>query len=287
MRRIRLKEVAMTLNVPIEAIEKSFHKMLNEGKIHGIFDPKGGEFIQYDSEEIGDLIQLLASQPFRFEELAQRLQLNEEQVRLIIQKLHADNRIKGSLTSDGKGFISEPVIRALVFEEIENSKTIDPSKISSKTSIPEAVISSLLDQLNEQILNEVRPYGRITVADLSREIGLSQNLTLTVLKVAIMQGKIRGTLDMVDGIFQQQATQVDTFERRIISKEMDTSERRAISKPSKAWYFVPILLGIIGGIVGYFAVKDEDKEMAEALLGIGIFMTIISIFIIFSYYGLR
>ena len=46
------------------------------------------------------------------------------------------------------------------------------------------------------------------------------------------------------------------------------------------WYLVPILFGLIGGLIGYVGVKDEDKEMADALLAIGVIITIIEIFAI-------
>ena len=36
-------------------------------------------------------------------------------------------------------------------------------------------------------------------------------------------------------------------------------------KPSKAWYIVPILFGLIGGLVGYLVVKDDDRKMAKRI----------------------
>lgn len=47
------------------------------------------------------------------------------------------------------------------------------------------------------------------------------------------------------------------------------------NKPSGAWYLVPIFFGIIGGIIGYFAIKDKDNGMASNLLITGIVFTII------------
>lgn len=44
------------------------------------------------------------------------------------------------------------------------------------------------------------------------------------------------------------------------------------AKPSNIWYAVPIILGIIGGIIGYFAVKNIDKKMARNLLILGVIM---------------
>jgi hypothetical protein len=41
-------------------------------------------------------------------------------------------------------------------------------------------------------------------------------------------------------------------------------------RPSSAWYLVPFLFGIIGGLIAYVGVKDEDKDMATNLLIFGI-----------------
>jgi uncharacterized membrane protein YeaQ/YmgE (transglycosylase-associated protein family) len=48
-----------------------------------------------------------------------------------------------------------------------------------------------------------------------------------------------------------------------------------IEGPSFLWYFVPFFFGILGGIVGYVAVRDKDENMALGLLLFGIFWTVI------------
>jgi len=60
-------------------------------------------------------------------------------------------------------------------------------------------------------------------------------------------------------------------------------------KVSKAWYLVPLFFGILGGIIGYFAVKSRDKKTAKNLLIFGILWTIVLYGISFaiSYYLLR
>lgn len=52
-------------------------------------------------------------------------------------------------------------------------------------------------------------------------------------------------------------------------------------KPTKLWYLIPIFFGIVGGIIGYFAVKDNDQKLANNLLIIGIVMTLIGLFFSF------
>lgn len=49
-------------------------------------------------------------------------------------------------------------------------------------------------------------------------------------------------------------------------------EIRGSKKPSKLWYLLPIFLNIIGGVIGYFLLKDRDRKFAERLLIIGLVM---------------
>ena len=56
-----------------------------------------------------------------------------------------------------------------------------------------------------------------------------------------------------------------------------STQNKNSTKPSSAWYLVPLFLALLGGLLGYIALKDEDKKMADTLLYIGIFMTILGI----------
>ena len=49
------------------------------------------------------------------------------------------------------------------------------------------------------------------------------------------------------------------------------------TKPTKAWYLVPFFFNLIGGIIGYFAVKNEDRQMANRLLIFGLVMFVLVI----------
>jgi len=69
----------------------------------------------------------------------------------------------------------------------------------------------------------------------------------------------------------------DTRELRE-SKEMI---EEAIEGPSLLWYLVPFFFGILGGIVGYVAVKDKDENMGYGLLLFGIFWTVIGFVLYF------
>ena len=46
---------------------------------------------------------------------------------------------------------------------------------------------------------------------------------------------------------------------------------------SNAWYLLPIFIGMIGGIIGYLAIRKDDPTKAKNCIYIGIVMMIIGI----------
>ena len=46
---------------------------------------------------------------------------------------------------------------------------------------------------------------------------------------------------------------------------------------SKAWYILPVFMGIIGGIIAYFAVKRDDPKLGNNCLKVGIVMFVINL----------
>jgi hypothetical protein len=56
---------------------------------------------------------------------------------------------------------------------------------------------------------------------------------------------------------------------------------RKYKKTSRWWYLLPILFGPLGGIIGYFILKDRDRKFAEKLLIIGV--AIILVYIALSF----
>jgi len=50
-----------------------------------------------------------------------------------------------------------------------------------------------------------------------------------------------------------------------------------IRKRSSLWFLLPILFNIIGGVIAYFIIKDDDPSKAKNCLWLGIILSAISI----------
>lgn len=73
---------------------------------------------------------------------------------------------------------------------------------------------------------------------------------------------------------------------KIVEKPKVTeSYSESINRPTKAWYLVPIFFGIMGGLVMYLVLKDEDKRMAKKGLVLGIILGAIGIALVVIIYG--
>jgi len=62
-----------------------------------------------------------------------------------------------------------------------------------------------------------------------------------------------------------------------VKNKSENANKIVGEKPSKAWYILPIFFGFIGGLIGYFIIKDRDKKMATSILIVGIAISAISI----------
>lgn len=63
------------------------------------------------------------------------------------------------------------------------------------------------------------------------------------------------------------------------SSQLNKDEYDLVDRPSSAWFLVPFLFGIIGGIIGYVGTKDRDEDMALGLLVFGVIWTFVLGFI--------
>jgi len=48
-------------------------------------------------------------------------------------------------------------------------------------------------------------------------------------------------------------------------------------KASWVWWLLPIFLSIIGGVIGYFILKDKDPKMAKNVLMLGAVLFVLGI----------
>ena len=71
-------------------------------------------------------------------------------------------------------------------------------------------------------------------------------------------------------------------QKKIITKK----EPKVRKKPSNWWYLLPILLSVIGGIIGYFLFRNRNKDFAKRLLIIGFIMFAVLIVLQIIFAGL-
>ena len=48
-------------------------------------------------------------------------------------------------------------------------------------------------------------------------------------------------------------------------------------KRSNWWYLLPIFLGVIGGIIAYFALRRDDREKAKKCMYLGLILLAVGI----------
>ena len=57
-------------------------------------------------------------------------------------------------------------------------------------------------------------------------------------------------------------------------------------KRSNWWFLLPILLGLIGGIIAFFVLKNDDLKKAKNCLYLGIVLFLIGVVINLAIFGL-
>ena len=287
MKSLTLKEEAERLKVPLDSVVMAIRKSMSAGRIHGIIDTANQEFVCYEPEELNRLIERLNAERVSISELAEEFNIRTSQMRLIIHNLLGEKKVGGILFPSDDIFLSEELMEQLIYDHIKSTENINIHSMAENLNISEERIGIVLYKTGRRIVNVVKPYEKIGFADLSREINLPENITIILLKNLISNRELEGSLDMVNHVLTiNQMPKPSTGQRRELFNEQISHKQEVLtSKPSSAWYLVPIFLGIIGGVVGYIAVKDEDRSMANNLLYIGIASSIIGTIIIWGFYS--
>lgn len=66
---------------------------------------------------------------------------------------------------------------------------------------------------------------------------------------------------------------------------VNSSQLNQVPPVGRIWYLLPLFLGWIGGIIGYFLTKDRNPKRAKKILLVGIIPTIIGFGIVFGIAG--
>jgi len=69
---------------------------------------------------------------------------------------------------------------------------------------------------------------------------------------------------------------------RLVNEQLRSIPGKSSMVPesdSKWWYLVPIIFGIIGGLILYFAMRENSPKMAKNCLKIGIIVFIVTILV--------
>jgi hypothetical protein len=293
MRVVTFESEAKRLNITLQTAKQAFERSILLGKIQGTVDVKNNSVICYEPEELVSLIEDLNSEVVPVTTLAEDFSLDPDQVKLIISDLLRQNKVNGTLSIDGK-FISDKALYQIVIKTMQDSEIIDSYGVASKLSISESDVQKVLDRIVKQTLVIITPYSQIKIDALSQELELSTKFTLALVKKMIVEGKIKGKLDMINNGLIIENTQLKTNnksesfytpEGQKPYRENYSVSNTSTNKPTGAWYLAPLIFGLIGGILGYVAVKNDDPDMANNLLWLGIFMTFINIIAIWALYS--
>jgi len=64
-----------------------------------------------------------------------------------------------------------------------------------------------------------------------------------------------------------------------------SGEYHTTKRPSDLWYLLPIFFGLIGGLVMFFVLKDEDRKMAKDGVILGAVLSVIGGIVFAMSYG--
>ena len=140
-----------------------------------------------------------------------------------------------------------------------DAKKLEESKPASEISIEEleAAIKAKTAKVYEYIMNNNQ---RLNVANAAATLDLpAEEVEKSVFKL-VSEGKLT-----------KKGHTYQNGEKNRVKKK----------KPTAVWFIVVILMGIIGGLLGYAVLKNDHPKMANGLLFIGAFITLLALIILF------
>ena len=148
----------------------------------------------------------------------------------------------------------------------EKAKKLEESKPASEMSIEEleAAIKAKTAKVYEYIMDNNQ---RLNVANAAATLDLpAEEVEKSVFKL-VSEGK----LNWWNGRGSYLSHTHQNGEKNRVKKK----------KPTAVWFIVVILMGIIGGLLGYAVLKNDHPKMANGLLFIGAFITLLALIILF------
>jgi len=279
VRVISILEEAERLNIQKEATWESFKRALKEKGSLPFFDYDNDEIIVADSSELKSLLDELGKGSAFIPEIADRYSVSTDQLSLVISQLIRQEKLDGAVTVSHE-YLSKSVVRDRLVALISVMNMIEVKGQASKLGLPVDAVNRQLFEFENGIVAASKPYSRIGIQDLSAEVGLPREALLVVLKRLVSEGRIKGSIDMVDESFVKD-------QEPVIAKQQPTSYRApeaATPMPSGLWYLAPLFLGLIGGIIGYVSLVDKNRDMAKSLLYIGLAVTLLCSFFYYLWF---
>ena len=66
---------------------------------------------------------------------------------------------------------------------------------------------------------------------------------------------------------------------RLVKEQLRSAANEGLQTKSRWWYLLPIFMSIIGGVIAYFVLKEDDPKLAKNCLILGIIITGIGFFV--------
>ena len=62
---------------------------------------------------------------------------------------------------------------------------------------------------------------------------------------------------------------------RLVKEQLRLIAHDRLRKRSLWWYLLPIFFGVVGGIIAYFVLKENDPKLAKNCLILGLILTLV------------